>query len=182
MLFIKLNRNLSLFFVFFSCIVLVLSLGCGGSQGSSGNTGASPDEIEVRSEVSVLNASISAENIIDAMTSFDSNLEYYHSEAPVAGSYEDYNKFRDRLTDFFAKAEVNDFNIDGLGIEVSFESVAMVRGFLSCSYKNTSSETKQLSEQIEMRLEKEGPRWRIVEFYAYDDSIGPTGAKFPPNL
>ncbi|MDN5279182.1 MAG: hypothetical protein PWR01_3147, partial [Clostridiales bacterium] len=49
----------------------------------------------------------------------------------------------------------------------------------SCSYTDSNGIDRQLTEQIEMKLERVG-KWGITEIYAYDTAVGLTGMKFPP--
>lgn len=161
------------------CCLAVLS-GCGGGGGAE-VAGVDPAEAEVRSELDSLAANLVSQNVDAAMNSFDSNLKYYPANPAVVGGNEDYNQFRARLSQFLTGANVSSCSFTSLGITVSFDTVAMARGMLNCTYTDANQNGQNLSEQIEMRLEKTtSNRWGITELYAYDSQIGQTGTQFPP--
>jgi hypothetical protein len=167
--------------IIFCCLVLLAVSGCGGGGGSAEVDGVDPAEAGVRSELDSLAANIVSRNITAAMNSFDSNLKYYPANPAIIGGHEDYNQFRTRLTSFLNGVNVGNCNFTSFGISISFDTVAMARGMLNCSYIDANQSGQNFSEQIEMRLEKTtGNRWGITEFYAYDSQIGQTGTQFPP--
>jgi hypothetical protein len=166
------------FFVLFLILSATLLTACGGGGGSSA-TSVSPVELEIRDSIAAVATAIDSEDATAAMNGFDSNLKYYPTNPSVIGGYEDYNNFKTRLENFFSGAIVKQFTIETLGVDVGIETTAMARGTLSCSYTDSNGIDRQLTEQIEMKLERVG-KWGITEIYAYDTAVGLTGMKFPP--
>ncbi|MEW6709150.1 MAG: hypothetical protein AB1403_04940 [Candidatus Riflebacteria bacterium] len=177
---IKFSALPRIFFCLIFLGVILALTGCGGGGGGSSTAGISPAELEVQAVLDSLVASIKAQSADSVMSNFDTNLKYYPAATAVVGGYEDYNQFRNRLNDFFTKAQVTDCSITSAGIDAGMESVAMARGVLSCTY-NEAGTVKTLQEQIEMKLERVS-KWGISEIYAYDQSVGQTGMNFPPKL
>lgn len=164
-------------FLFLLSVILAFT-GCGGG-GSSGSTGVSPIELEVQTTIDAISAAIKAENLADSMDGFDSNLRFYPANAQVLGGFEDFNQFRNRLSNFFNGATVIDFSITSVAVSPGLETAAMSRGQLNCSYTDSNGIARQINEQVEMKLEKVS-KWGITEIYAYDKSAGQTGMLFPP--
>lgn len=175
---IKMTKNIRTFLLF-SGILLVLSglatlVGCGG--GSSSDPTMSPEELEVATVVDAFATAITEMEQSQAMTFVDTNLKYYGG-ANVSQIL-DYSNFNQRLGDFFALASSIKCEIIGVGITLSSDTLASARGQLFLDYTSGGIE-KRLTESIELKLEKTGKIWGIVEFAQYG-TAGTTVTQFPP--
>lgn len=164
--------------LFFSACLLVLMalpgiVGCGG--GGSGST-MSPDELEVATVIDSFSAAIVAENDSQAMTYVDTTIKYYGGakDSDILG----YDQFKARLQNFFAAVSSVKFEVTGLGITLSSETTASARGLMVLDYSN-SGIPQNLTENIEVKLEKSGKNWGIVEFARYGTN-GTARTQFPP--
>lgn len=92
--------------------LLLLITGCGGSGGSSDYT-LSPDQLEVATIVEAFAAAVQGGNIENVMPYVDTNLKY--PNLTTSG----YSQFKDRLKNLFAKAEISEFTITGMGVDVA---------------------------------------------------------------
>lgn len=165
--------------LFFTCILpvfwLLLLTGCGGGSDDSMGT-MSPEELEVATVIDAFTAAVNATDVDTALTYAYSNLRYYGG--PSDSQVLKYEDLKTRLSNFFVLATSFSLEIRGLGITLESETLASARGQLILDYKTGSGED-HLYETIEMKLQKDGKNWGILELAQYGSS-GTTATQFPP--
>lgn len=159
--------------LFLALIGLVTIAGCGGS--SSGTT-MSPEELEVASVIDAFAAAITSGDQAQAMTYVDTNVKYYGGATinQILG----HSDLNTRLGNFFAFASSIKCEIIVDGITLGSETLASARGQLFLDY-TSGGLPKNLPEPIELKFEKSGKRWGIIEFAQYG-AAGTTVTQFPP--
>lgn len=162
--------------ILFLVIAGLFFTGCGGGGGGDSSQTMTPEELEVATAVDSFSAAFAAENSADAARFLDSTFKCYRP----GGATEDFNVFVNRMDDFFAAATVMEFRIDNLGVTVESEEYARARGLLALSYTVGAGGPQYLTEEIEMKMERSGGLWGLVEFGRYD--AGDPGSSFPPQL
>ncbi len=172
----------SLLFLFL--LSIGFTIGCGGGGGSStAGTGVSPVEIEIQTALSQLSSSFASKNQAEVMNKFDSNLRFYrqNSLSPTGYTLEGYTEFQQKVSAFFSKVATVTMTFGSQATSSSGDSLATVRTQLVMNYTDLSGNPHNLSEELEIKMEKFGS-WGITEFFRYDKNLGITGSAFPPSL
>lgn len=166
------NRFICAIFAVLLIFAGIQIIGCGGGGGDS-SASMTPEELEVAAVVDSFVASVRAENIDDAKKFIDSNLYYYR----IGNIIERGPEFETRLKNFFDAADIVDFSVDGMGVTVSSEDFAEVRGRLEAIYSFTGQPEATFSEDIRIKLERISGQWGLTEFCR---DATDAGSAFPP--
>jgi len=166
-------KNLKIMFSLITIFCLgFMFTGCGGGGGGADYT-LSPEELEVATAVEAFAAAVKAENLNTAMSYVFSNLKYRNAIVPA-----NYTVFQQKLEDLFNKAEVNDFTITNIGVNMGGEDYASIIGYLTLQY-TVDGEAATLSETIDISLERDSGKWGFTEFAGRNELMI---TAFPPAL
>jgi hypothetical protein len=165
-------------------MTVILTNGCSSGGGSSTTgIGVSPTEIEIQTALSQLSTAFASKNQTETMNSFDSNLRYYRQNnlSPTGYTLEGYTEFQQKVATFFSKVATISISFESQATSPSGDSIATVRTQLLLNYTDLSGTTHNLSEELEIKMEKFS-HWGVTEFFRYDKNLGVTGSAFPPSL